>query len=126
MRRLPEAIRYPDAHKRQAPGVVFDFAPVGETGVWAFVQDRPELEISRMSSMDKPPLDRWRFDEAVEPSRPIWGLPAIAKVLGLSISKTRKLAKQPEVPIYLPPGCSQYLAYKSELLAWVRAGKAQD
>lgn len=39
MRRLPEAIRYPDAHKRQAPGVVFDFAPVGETGVWANAQD---------------------------------------------------------------------------------------
>lgn len=78
-----------------------------------------------MTRMETPPLDRWRFDEVVEPSRPIWGLPAIAKVLGLSISKTRALAKRQDVPIYLPPGCSQYLAYKSELLAWIRAGKCE-
>lgn len=67
-----------------------------------------------------PPLDRWRADGVLEPARPIWGLPAIAKVLGLSINATRKLAKLPGVPIYLPAGCSQYFAWRSELVAWLR------
>lgn len=79
--------------------------------------------MTKMSN-DMPPLDRWRLDEMLEPSRPIWGLPAIAKVLGLSISKTRKLARLPDVPIYLPPGCSQYMAFKTELLAWARSKKS--
>lgn len=72
---------------------------------------------------DLPPLDRWRADEVLEPNRPLWGLPAISQALGLSINKTRELAKDPEVPIFVPPGSNQYFAYRSDLVAWLKAAK---
>ena len=70
--------------------------------------------------LDVPPLDRWRADEMLEPNRPVWGLTSIAKVIGLSVDKTRALAREPGVPIYQPEGCSQYFAWRSELLAWLK------
>lgn len=73
------------------------------------------------ASLDVPPLDRWRADELLEPARPIWGLPAIAKVLGVSTDKTRDLAKEEGVPIYRPGGAGRYFAFKSELLTWLRS-----
>lgn len=69
---------------------------------------------------DRAPLDRWRVDDVLEPNRPVWGLPAIAKILGLSIDKTRALAREPGVPIYLPEGCRQYFAFRSELMTWLK------
>jgi hypothetical protein len=72
---------------------------------------------------DKPPLDRWRGDQVLEPNRPIWGLEAIAKVLGLSVNATRQMAKRDGVPIYKPAGSGQYFAYRSELTAWLTGQK---
>ena len=78
-----------------------------------------------MSSNDKkmthiPPLDRWRADAVLEPNRPIWGLPTIAKVLGVSVGTARKWARHPDVPIYQPDGTDAHFAYKTELQAWLR------
>ena len=78
-----------------------------------------------MSSNDKkttdnPPLDRWRLDAVLEPNRKLWGLPAIAEVLGVGIDKARELAQIPEVPIYRPAGSGSYFAFRSELIAWLR------
>lgn len=74
---------------------------------------------------DQPPLDRWRLDAVLEPSRllwgPLWGLPAIAKVLGVSVDTARKWGRDPAVPIYQPCGSGQHFAYRSELLAWLRS-----
>lgn len=69
---------------------------------------------------DFPPLDRWRADEVLEGDIKLWGLPHIAKVLGVSVDKARDLAKVPGVPIYLPEGSGRYFAFKSELQAWLR------
>lgn len=83
-----------------------------------------------MSSTDKPPLDRWRFDEAVDgtlyegvPRGKLWGLPQIARVLGVSVDTARKWARDPAVPIYQPEGTGQHFAFSSELLAWLKAKK---
>lgn len=73
-----------------------------------------------MGKMENPPLDRWRADLVLEPNTPIWGLVSIARVLGLSVNKTRDLAKLPEVPIYQPEGCGQYFAWRSELREWLK------
>lgn len=68
-----------------------------------------------------PPLDRWRMDELLEPNEPIWGLPHIAEVLGVSVGTARKLARRVEVPIYRPDGSDSYFAYKTELKDWLRS-----
>lgn len=52
--------------------------------------------------------------------RPIWGLPYIAKVMGVSEATARKMAKQPGVPIYRPTGSGSYVAFTGELKAWLR------
>lgn len=72
---------------------------------------------------DLPPLDRWRADELLEPERPLWGLPMIAKVLGVSVDTARKWAREPAVPIYQPEGSGNYFAFKTELVAWLRCKK---
>ena len=80
------------------------------------------LEMSKKNTVptESPPLDRWRVDELLEPARPIWGLPAIAKMLGVSVDKARELAKQDGVPIYKPCGSGQYFAFRSEIVEWLR------
>lgn len=75
---------------------------------------------------DLPPLDRWRADALLDPERPLWGLPNIAKVLGVSVDTARKLAREPAVPIYLPEGANTYFAFKSELVAWLRKRKTNE
>jgi len=82
-----------------------------------------EMGKFQKADADNPPLDRWRADEVLEPNRPIWGLEEIGKVLGLSVNKCRELAKDPRVPIYKPEGSGRHFAYKSELVAWLRAAK---
>lgn len=79
-----------------------------------------------MSKMDRPPLDRWRADLLLEPERPIWGLPSIAKVLGVSVDTARKWAREKSVPISQPDGTGQYFAFKSELVAWLRGAKKES
>lgn len=74
-----------------------------------------------MTIHDKPPLDRWRADAVLEPERKLWGLPQIAEVLGVSVDRARNLAKLPEVPITQPPGSGTYLAFRSELMTWLRS-----
>lgn len=70
--------------------------------------------------LDNPPLDRWRLDAVLEPERKLWGLPAIAEALGVSVDKARDLAVRPDVPIYRPKGSGSYFAFRSELMAWLR------
>lgn len=67
----------------------------------------------------KPPLDRWRADDVLEPNRPIWGLAAIAATIGLSVDTVRDLAQEEGVPIYRPSG--RYFAWSHELVAWLRS-----
>ena len=72
------------------------------------------------TNTDPPPLDRWRFDQITRGSERIWGLTAIAAVLGVSRDAARTMAKNPEVPIYRPAGQRRWFALRSELLAWLR------
>jgi hypothetical protein len=72
-----------------------------------------------VQSKDRPPLDRWRADQLLEPNRKIWGLTAIAGFIGLSTDTTRELAQEPGVPIYRPSG--RYFAFSAELVAWLRS-----
>lgn len=69
---------------------------------------------------DRPPLDRWRADQVLEPNRPIWGLRAIAKFLCLSEDTVRRMAKKPEVPISRPEGGGTYFAFRSDLIDWLK------
>lgn len=68
-----------------------------------------------------PPLDRWRFDSIAAGPEKIWGLEAIAKVLGVSAATARRWAKLAEVPIYKPCGAGSYFALRSELIVWLKA-----
>ena len=80
-----------------------------------------------MSSMKMPPLDPWRFDEAVdaEPRGKLWGLPQIAEVLGVSVDTARKWARDAAVPIYQPEGSGSHFAFRTELLAWLKTKKPE-
>jgi hypothetical protein len=105
--------------------VVPDFLGEAGTGGGAIAQDMLKLEFWNMSkftsiSTDLPPLDRWRADEVLEGDGKLWGLPHIAKVLGVSVDKARDLAKAEGVPIYRPEGSGSYFAFRSELMAWLR------
>lgn len=66
-----------------------------------------------------PPLDPWRFDAMTANPEKLWGLPAIATALGVSVDKARRLAALPHTPIYKPDGES-YFAFRSELNDWLR------
>ena len=70
---------------------------------------------------ERPPLDRWRVDAVLEPERPIWGLPHIAKTLGVSVDTARRWARDPAVPITKPEGSGQHFAFRSALMAWLKA-----
>ncbi|TKA98553.1 DNA-binding protein [Cereibacter changlensis] len=65
-----------------------------------------------------PPLDTWRFDAITAGPEKLWGLTAIAAALGISVDKTRRLARRPTVPIYRNEG--GYFATRSELNVWLR------
>jgi aspartate aminotransferase-like enzyme len=67
-----------------------------------------------------PPLDPWRFDAIAAGPEKLWGLPAIASALGISIDKARRIARLEHSPIYRPDGTS-YFALRSELMAWAKA-----
>lgn len=71
---------------------------------------------------DAPPIDRWRLDALLE--KPVkgklWGLPSIAKFLGVSVDTARRWAREPAVPIYQPKGTKAYCAFQSELREWLR------
>lgn len=64
-----------------------------------------------------------KFDQAVPgKTSKLWGLPVIARFLGVSEGTVRNWSKLPDVPIYSPLR-GTYFAYRSELEAWLR-GKA--
>lgn len=67
---------------------------------------------------DKPPLDRWRADEMLEPDRGLWGLKAIADCLGVSVETARRWATDPacDVPVTKPVG--RWFARRRALLDW--------
>ncbi|WP_370158455.1 helix-turn-helix transcriptional regulator [Salipiger bermudensis] len=77
--------------------------------------------MTTMAPRQRPPLDRWRFDELAGGAEKIWGLEAIAKVLGVSSSTARRWADLDDVPIYRPAGVGAYFALRSELIAWLRS-----
>lgn len=68
-----------------------------------------------------------RFDNTVSPrmGRPekLWGAPAIAAALGVSVDKVYSLACNPAVPIYKPEG-GGYFAFRHELNHWLRSKPA--
>ena len=108
-------------------GVVLDFGPLLGTGAGTVAQEMTELEFSKMGKQtrittDLPALDRFRADELLAGAKPemLWGLPAIAQALGVSVDTARKWAADPAVPIYQPEGSGQYFAFRSELMAWLR------
>lgn len=48
----------------------------------------------------------------------IWGAPAIAQYLGVSVDTVYSLAVEKDVPVYKPG--ARYFALKSELRTWLR------
>jgi hypothetical protein len=86
------------------------------------------FELSKMTTIrpDLPPLDKWRADDILEPNRPLWGLPTIAKAIGVSVDKARELAQNPSVPITRPEGSRTYFAYLSELRGWLRGQSGNE
>lgn len=68
--------------------------------------------------MSRPEITAAAFDTVSSPrSRKVWGAPAIARILGVSVDTVYVLARDPSSPIYKPSG---YFAYRSELEAWLR------
>jgi hypothetical protein len=81
-----------------------------------------------MAGMTRPVLTAPLFDahfgqqpDAAKPpvARPekLWGAPAIARALGVSVDTVRNWASDPSVPIYRPKG---YFARRSELEQWLK------
>ncbi|MGE0853638.1 MAG: helix-turn-helix transcriptional regulator [Hyphomicrobiaceae bacterium] len=50
----------------------------------------------------------------------LWGAKAIARFLGVSQDTVRAWARDPQVPIFKPPGSRRLFALRSELLRWLR------
>ncbi|MAZ27988.1 MAG: DNA-binding protein [Cytophagaceae bacterium] len=68
----------------------------------------------------RPQLDGASFDALFAGPAKLWGLEAIARAIGCSVDKTRRLARNPRVPIYRPEGSGSYFAFRHELEAWLR------
>lgn len=61
-----------------------------------------------------------KFDDTfVAKPEKLWGAPAIAAALGVSVDKVYALASDPRVPIYKPAGAG-YFAIRNELASWLR------
>jgi excisionase family DNA binding protein len=64
-----------------------------------------------------------RFERIVSPNvgRPekLWGAPAIAAALGVSVATVYRFASETDCPITRPGG--RYFAYRSELENWLRS-----
>lgn len=50
----------------------------------------------------------------------LWGAASIAQFTGLSTDTVYRLADDPGVPIYRPPGAGMLFALKTELITWLR------
>lgn len=92
------------------------------TGGGTFLQDMSELEFLGMNEKimsDRPPLDKWRADELLNPDRHLWGLPAIANAAGVSIDTVRRWYDSTDAPITKPGG--RYYSTRSAILNWLNA-----
>ncbi len=69
--------------------------------------------------MTKPVLTPAMID-AILTAKPekLWGAPAIAQALGVSVATVYRFALDPACPIYRPGG--RYFAYRSDLENWLR------
>jgi hypothetical protein len=80
-----------------------------------------------MAGMTRPVLTAPLFDAnfgkqpAARPEK-LWGRPAIAQALGVSVDTVVSLARNADCPIYMPAG--RYFAYRSELERWLRTKPA--
>jgi aspartate aminotransferase-like enzyme len=70
----------------------------------------------------QPQLDPWRFDAITSGPEKLWGLTSISAAIGVSVDKTRRLARLDHVPIYRPDGKS-YFALRTELNAWLKGNR---
>jgi hypothetical protein len=58
-----------------------------------------------------------RFDALTCKPQKLWGAPAIAAALGVSVATVYRLARRPDCPIYQPDG--RYYASRHELDLWL-------
>lgn len=66
-----------------------------------------------------------RFDATMQMAKPekIWGAPAIAAALGVSVATVYRFAIEAECPIAKRGG--RYFAIRAELDAWLMGGETQ-
>ena len=74
-------------------------------------------------SSNKPTLTPEAFDRMARRRDRLWGLNSIARHLGVSVDKARRLARIPAVPIYRPDGSGTYFAFGAELEQWLTSRK---
>ena len=98
---------------RESSGVKVDPAALPQNNI------RKKQEIEQAMKPDPPPIDADRFDEMII-GRKLWGLPAIAQALGVSVDTTRRWVNNParRLPVTRPGG--RYFAVWAELLEWLR------
>lgn len=121
---VPAGRRNGDRSASPQPGVVRDFAPSLGTGAGGSAQDIQQLEFLTMSRIDpttaeRPPLDRWRLDDVLEPDRHLWGLTEIARAAGVSVDTARRWYHRTDAPISKPGG--RYFSTRRAMLAWLNA-----
>ena len=66
-------------------------------------------------------LSKTMAPRTAKPER-LWGAPAIALALGVSVDTVVSLSRKPDCPIYRPSG--RYFAYRTELERWLRTKPA--
>lgn len=59
-----------------------------------------------------------KYEIAVGKPEKLWGAPAIAQALGVSVATVYRFALETDCPIYRPS--ARYFAYRSELENWLR------
>ncbi len=64
-------------------------------------------------------LDEIKLNEINLHSERLWGLPAIADFLDVSVDTARRWARRPDVPIFKAGG--RHCAIRSELWRWNRS-----
>lgn len=72
--------------------------------------------------MQKHPITPDCFDGMVSKPEKVWGAPAIARLLGVSVDTVYRLSDDEDCPIYRPSG--RYFAFRGELMAWLRTKRA--
>lgn len=92
---------------------------MGKRARWDLIGDFEAVSKTNNIPPDAPPLDRWRMDQMLEPDRPLWGLPAIARAAGVSVDTARRWHQATDAPISKPGG--RHFAWKRELLNWLTA-----